>query len=322
MKLLVYTNGESSSDKALHFAAHLARSLDAEMAVITVRSGTHATEPAPPFGRDVDLADRKHLPTGLQILAHAQDVLCEEGFFHRQDMGAVRISELPNGHLFVRQSRQGRRVPFYVCFGPMVETLNHEIDKQHYDLLVIAPPQRGKLHKIVLGDTTRKLVLDLHASVLFVRGGRADGRYVVCVDGSAASKRQSAMLKHFLPAIGPPVELVWVRTPDCDTQAVETAENCLARARQWMLDGGKQFDILRLDGERPAQVIAAAAGEEAVIFLGASLRHDIYRRLMGSLAMQILARSPSSVMVVKGLPEDHPELASQQAHRTDNGFDP
>lgn len=312
MKLLVYTNGTPSSDKALHFAAHLVRRLDAEIAVITVRSGTDATEPQPPFGQDVDLADRQHLPSGLQILAQALDVLCEEGVVDRQDKGAVRIGELPNGHLFVRQSRQGKRIPFYVCFGPMIETLNHEIDNQHYDLLVIAPPQRGRLHKIVLGDTTRKLVLDLHTSVLIVRSGRADSRYIVCVDGSAASRRQSAMLKHFLPAIVPPVELVWVRTPECDAEGVETAEHCLARARQWMQDGGKQFDIKRLEGERPAEVISSTAGENTVIFLGASLRHDIYRRLMGSLAMQILSRSPSSVLVVKGLPEDHPELTSKQ----------
>ncbi len=315
MKLLIYANGTPSSDKALHFAAQLARKLDAEMAVITVRSGTHATEPPPPFGRDVDLADRLHLPSGLQVLAHALDVLCEEKVFHRQDAGVVRISELPNGHLFVRQSRDGKRVPFYVCFGPMIETLNHEIDNHRYDLLVIAPPQRGRLHKFVLGDTTRKLILDLHTSVLIVRGGRADSRYVVCVDGSAASKRQSAMLKHFLPAIGPPVELVWVRTPDCGEQGVETAENCLERARQWMLDGGKQFEILRLEGELPAEVISSAAGENAVIFLGASLRHDLYRRLRGSLAMQILSRSPSSVVVVKGLPEDHPELSPREPGR-------
>jgi nucleotide-binding universal stress UspA family protein len=282
------------------------------MAVITVRSGTHATEPPPPFGRDVVLADRQHLPSGLQILSHAVDVLCEEGLLAGQEMGAVRISELPNGHLFICQSGAGKRIPFYVCFGPMIETLNHEIAQHHYDLLVIAPPQRGRLHKMVLGDTMRKLVLDLHTSVLIVRGGSADSRFVVCADGSAASRRQSAMLMHFLPAIGPPVEVVWVRTPDSDATAVESAEHCLARAQQWMEAGAKQFKILRLEGGRPAEAISSLAGDNAVIFLGASLRHDIYRRLMGSLAIQILDRTAASVLVVKGLPEDHPELASDQ----------
>ena len=310
MKLLIYSNASPSSVKALHFAAQLARKLDADLAVITVRSGTDATEPPPPFGQDVDLADRQHLPPGLLILAHALDVLCDEGLFVRQDIGAVRIRELPNGHLFVCQSATGKRVPFYVCFGPMIETLNSEIDQHHYDLLVSAPPQRGRLRKMVLGDTTRKLVLDLHTSVLIVRGGGADSRFVVCADGSAASRRQSAMLKQFLPAIGPPVELVWVRTPDDDETAVGIAEHCLERAQQWMVDGGKEFKIHRLKGERPAEMIVTVAGDDAIIFLGASLRHDIYRRLMGSLAIQILARTASSVLVVKGLPEDNPESAA------------
>ena len=59
----------------------------------------------------------------------------------------------------------------------------------------------------------------------------------------------------------------------------------------------------RLIGDRPAEVIAATAGDDAVIFLGASLRHDVYRRLLGSLSIQTLSRTKSSVLVVKALPE-------------------
>jgi nucleotide-binding universal stress UspA family protein len=307
MKLLVYSNGSPASVRALQFAAHLARRLNGEMVVITVRSGTHATESPPPFDQDVDLNDRSQLTAGLRILAHARDVLCQEGILERPNAGGIRISDLPNCHLFVAQGRDGRRIPFYVCYGSMIDTLNHEIDKQHYDLLVIAPPRHGRLRNIVRGDTSRKLVLDLHASILFVRGGDADSRFVVCADGSAASRRQSGSLRRFLPAIGPPVELVWVRTPGCDAAALNKAEHCLQRARQWMEVGGKQFKILRLEGGPPADMISAAAGEKAVIFIGASLRHDVYRRLKGSLAIQILARTKASVLVVKGLPEDDSE---------------
>jgi nucleotide-binding universal stress UspA family protein len=72
-----------------------------------------------------------------------------------------------------------------------------------------------------------------------------------------------------------------------------------------MADGGKQFKVTRLEGAHPAEAISAAAGEKAVIFIGASLRHDVYRRLKGSLAIQILARTEASVLVVKGLPEEY-----------------
>jgi nucleotide-binding universal stress UspA family protein len=310
MNLLVYSNGEPSSVRALHFAGHLARTLDADLAVITVRSGTHPTEPQPLFGQDVDLGDRRHLPRGLQILSQALDELKTEGLVDLKQTDAVRVSELPNGHQFIRESKSGKRISFNVCFGPLVETLNHEIDLHRYDLLVVAPPLRGRIRKMILGDTTRKLILDLHASVLIVRGGSADSRYLVCADGSAASRRQAGMLKHFLPAIVPPVELIWVRTPDSGPAEVEAAEHCLQRVRQWMSDGDKTFKILRLEDPHPAEAIINAAGENSVIFLGASLRHDIYRRLVGSLAIQILARTQSSVLVVKGLPEEDPEFSS------------
>lgn len=308
MKLLVYCDGGSSSERALHFAAQLVARLEAELSVITSRSGTHAIEPQPPFGQPVDLSDSLHLPPGLQILSHALGVLAAEGVIDGSSSRSVRIAEQTNGHFFVCQSRAGKHISFSVCFGHMIETLNQEIDQNHYDLLIIAPPQRGKLRKMMLGDTTRKLVLDLHTSILVVRGGGPQSRFVVCADGSTASKRQSGLLRRFLPAIGPPVELVWVRTPGCTEAEAELAEHCFRRAQDWMATGGKQFKLLRLQGAEPAEVISSIAGEDAVIFMGASLRHDVYRRLVGSLPMQVLDASAASVLVVKGLPEGDPEF--------------
>ena len=308
MKILVYSNGSPSSVKALQFAARLARKLDADVAVITVRSGTHAAEPPLPDNRDIDLSDHRQLPTGVQILVHAMGVLSQEGLLEPPDSKTLHLSELPNGHLLICRSTTGRRIPLYVSFGPMIETLNHEIDRHQYDLLVIAPPRRGRMHKIVLGDTTRKLVLDLHTSVLIVRGGGVHDRFVVCVDGSAASRRQSGMLQRFLPAVEPPVEIVWVRTPDQDDAGTQIAEHYIESVRLWMAGSGKAFRTLCLEGENPAEVIVEAAGDDAVIVLGASLRHDVYRRLRGSLPMQILSRTGASVLVVKGLPEADPRF--------------
>ncbi|MFZ3049045.1 MAG: universal stress protein [Desulfatirhabdiaceae bacterium] len=308
MNLLVYSDGHPSSIRALQFAAYITRKLDAELAVITVRSGTHATEPPPPFEQDVDMADRQHLSMGLQILADALDVFSKEGLL--EDQSPVRISELSNGQLFVRQSYRGKRIPFYVCFGHMIETLNQEIDNHHYDLLVVAPPQRGRLHKMVLGDTSRKLVLDLHTSVLIVRGGAAESRFVACADGSPAARRQFPMLKHLLPMMAYPLELIWIQTPDCDEAGVRMANHCLDKAGQWLTSGGHQHKILRLKGDNPAEMICTAAGDDAIILLGGSMRHDVYRRLVGSLPIQILARTTSSVLVVKGLPEGDPDFMS------------
>lgn len=312
MKILVYCDGSSLSERALHFAARLVRKLAAELAVITVRSGTHAIEPPPPFGAEIDLADAEHLPPGLQVLAHAAEVFCAEGLLDRKEARKVLLRELPHGHLFTCNSKIEKRIPFYVCFGHMIEVLNHETDKHGYDLLIIAPPRRGRLHRMVLGDTTRKLVLDLHTSILIVRQGRAESRYVICVDGSTAATRQLGMLKCYLPAISGALEVIWVRTPDCDADAAEAAEAHLRHLEKWLTGAGRPFDIIRAQGQRPADVIAEAAGNEAVIFLGASLRHDVYRRIVGSLPMQILTQTSASVLLVKGLPEGDPEFLSEK----------
>ena len=301
LKLLVYTDGSPVSAKALHFAAQLTQRLDAELTVITTRSGTHAIEPLPPVGQDIDLSDRKSLPSGLQVLTAALDVLSAEGLFERQS--SLQVHELPNGHIFFCNTPSGQRIPFYVCFGHMIEIINHEIEKHHYDLLIIAPPQRGRLHKMMLGDISRKLVLDLHTSVLITRGGGPNSRFLVCADGSAAAKRQFPLLKQFLPVIEPPVEIVCVLAPDSDETAVQEADHCIQQATRWLTTCGKQYTVHRLMADRPAEVIAATAGDGAVIFLGASLRHDVYRRLLGSLPIQILARTKSSVLVVNALPE-------------------
>ena len=302
MKLLVFTDGSPSSDNALHFAAQLTQRLDTELTVITTRSGTHAIEPLPPIGQDIELSDRRQsLPPGLQVLTRALVVFTAEGLFARQ--ANLRVRELPNGYIFFCNTPSGKRIPFYVCFGHMLEILNHEIEKHHYKLLIIAPPQRGRLRKMLMGDIGRKLVLDLHTSVLIIRGGRPNSRFLVCADGSAAARRQFPLLKRFLPVIEPPVELVCVQTPDSDETAIEKADHCVRQVTKWLTNCGKQIKVHRLKGDRPAEVIAATAGEESVIFVGASLRHDVYRRLLGSLPIQILARTKSSVLVVKALPD-------------------
>jgi len=301
MKLLVYTDGSAVSAKALHFGAQLTQKLDAELTVITTRAGTHAIEALPPLGRNIDLSDRQSLPLGLQVLTAALDVLTAEGLFERQSSLLVR--ELPNGYIFFCSTPSDQRIPFYVCFGHLIEILNHEIEKHRYDLMIIAPPQRGRLRKMALGDISRKLVLDLHTSVLILRGGRPNSRFLVCADGSAAARRQFPLLKQFLPVIEPPVELICVLAPDSEEATVQEADHCIQQATRWLTACGKQYTVHRLIVDRPAQAIAATAGDDAVIFLGASLRHDVYRRLLGSLPIQILARTKSSVLVVKALPE-------------------
>ncbi|MFY9704536.1 MAG: universal stress protein, partial [Desulfobacterales bacterium] len=186
IKLLVYTDGKPAAASALRFAVELKKRLASELTVITVRSGTHATEEPPPVGIDIPLENRKALPRGLQILVEAADVLTAEGLLVPQTL--INIRDISNGHLFIGRTPSGERIPFCESFGHFIETLNREVDQHGYNLLVISPPRRTGLRRLVTGDTTRRLALDLHASVLVVRGGSPDSRFLVCADGSPSAR--------------------------------------------------------------------------------------------------------------------------------------
>jgi len=306
IKLLAYTDGKTAATSALRFAVRLKERLSGELAVITVRSGTHGVEEPPQLGVDFPLEKRKALPAGLQILAGAVDILAEEGLF--DPPASIRIRDVPRGHMFVCKSTDGERIPFYECFGHFIEAINQEIDEHAYDLLIIAPPRRGKLQRVVVGSTTRRLALDLHTSLLVVRGGGPDSRYLICADGSPSSRRQFPLLKLLLPAVVRPLDLICVKRPDADDQTIQTARECIEHAGDWLEKCGKKGTFHLPEGDRPADMIIQAAGSDTVIVMGASLRHDVYRRLLGSLPMQILEKTDASVLLVKLPPEADADL--------------
>ncbi len=301
MKLLVYTDGTPDAARALEFAADLKKRLEAELAVITIRSGTHATEEPPPVGIDYPLTRRDSLPEGVQILVDAIDVLDATGLLQAPE--TIRIQDIARGHLFACRTADDERIAFYECFGHFIDALNHEIERHQYNLLIISPQCIGKLQRLMKGDPVRKLALDLHTSALVVRGGGPDSRYMICADGSPSSRRQFPLLKDLLHSIRGTVDLIWVKRPDADKEDIRVAEECLQHAWRWLETCDRTVAVHRLEGENPADLIVDEAGDSSVIVMGASLRHDVYRRMLGSLPMQVLSRSQSSILLVKLPPE-------------------
>ena len=301
INILAYTDGKPASLKALAFAAQLHRRLAGELAVITVRSHTPATEEPPPVGVDFPLEERDRLSAGLQRLAAAVDLLVEQKVL--DEPSDVVIRDIPRGHIFVCKTPGGQRIPFYEIFGDFVESLNHEIDRHQYDLLVIAPPRSMSLKRLVTGDTTRKLALNLHSSILVVRGGHADSRYIVCTDESPSARRQFPLLRKILLAITRPIDLLYIKQPSAEAEQILTARDCLQHAVRWLETCDKNGSLYESESDNPAEVIIDTAGEDAVIVMGASLRHHVYRMVRGSLPMQVLDRTAASVLLVKLPPE-------------------
>ena len=306
MKIRAVFDGKPASVAALKTAAVLADRLKAELGVVTVRSGTHATESLPPVGRDIPIEERDRLPDGIRVLLRAADLLAEAGLMRR--LASVRLRDLPHGHLFAAERTSGDAVFFAERFGHLVEELNREVDEYGCDLVVIAAPRRGALGRFAPMNVPRKLALDLNCSFLVVRGGSADSRLLVCADGSPSSRRIFPLLKQLLPAVRGRIELICAHRGLPDPKDVAQAEHCLGMARAWLERCGKEVAVSQPRGETRYKLILEAAGEDAIIVMGESHMHDVRRRTLGTLPLKVMPRTDASFLLVKNPTAPDPEM--------------
>jgi nucleotide-binding universal stress UspA family protein len=297
LKILTYKHENPAFEKVLRIGAELSQGLDGEICFLTARSGTPATEEPPPVGVDLPVEKWGELQPGVQILIQAMEFLTKTEFLAPQD--SINIRVVRNGYLFLGTTPTGRRVPFYERYGHLIEVLNYEVDEHQQDLVVLGAPSRGGLGRFVSGDRAKHLARDLHASMFVVRNGDLNSRFLVCADGSPAARRLFPLLKQLLPAVHGPVDVIWVREPGLTPEEIETGNECVQRARAWLDSCGKEGDLLLPEGERPQDLIIEEAGDDSVVVMGATLRHDVHYRVRGSLPLQILAKTESSVLLAK-----------------------
>ncbi|UCG11078.1 MAG: universal stress protein [Deltaproteobacteria bacterium] len=297
LKILIYTDGSPAAAAALRFGAILAERLGTEIVVITVCPGSCLIDEPPLLGEDIPQVEWNCLPTEIHILTHAMGLLTELGFLVSQP--SINILEVESGYLFFASAPSGGQVPFYVRYGDLIEVLNHEMAGDWRSLVVIALPRIGPLKRFVGGDIGRRLVLNLNSSVLVVRGGDIDSRFLICVDGSPSAYRGLPILKQLLPAVRTPVDLIWVQVPWASEEEVRAGDECVRQARTWLDSCAKPGGLFELAGPSPLDMILQEARDQSVIVMGASLRHDLSRRLRGSLPLEVSAWTDSSVLVVK-----------------------
>ena len=300
MKILIYLDDKTANEKVIRIGTALSLNLAAELTFLTVRSTTPATEEPPPVGVDLPRERWNKLQPGIQILTQAMNALIGAGFLLPQN---ITIRAVRNGYLFLAETPSGSRVPFYERYGHLTEVLNQEVDEHLHDMVVIAAPRRSGLGRFVPGDRARRLVLDLHGSVLLVRGGDLNSRFLVCADASPSASRLFPLLKLLLPATQESVDLIWVRQSGLADEEIRQGKEYLEGARAWLDRCEKKGNLLLREGDRPQDVIVEEAGVDSVILMGASLKHDVHHRVRGSLPLQILSKTESSLLLAKLPPE-------------------
>jgi len=300
VKILIYLDDNTANERVLRIGTALSVNLNAEITFLTVRSGTPATEEPPPVGVDLARGRWDELQPGIQVLTKAMNELIETGFLLSQ---SITIRAVRNGYLFLAETPTGNRVPFYERYGHLIEVLNYEMDEHHHEMVVIAAPRRSGLGRFLPGDRARRLVLDLHGSVFLVRGGDLNSRFLVCADGSPSARRLFPLLKKLLPAVQEPLDLIWVRQPGLTDEEIKQGKEYLDGARAWLDRCGKEGDLLLKEGDRSQDVIVEEGGIDSVVVMGASLKHDVHHRVRGSLPLQVLSKTESSLLLAKLPPE-------------------
>jgi nucleotide-binding universal stress UspA family protein len=194
----------------------------------------------------------------------------------------------------------------------------HAADEAHATLVVVGSRGTTGLHRLLLGSVAERVVRYAHCPVLVARPHEKTGHILASTDFSdpsgpaVAAAAEEARLRgarvtllHSIDALpnpaigwGAPFGATWVVPPqDLVDQARAAAREALtsALARQ-----GVEGDILATEGDAATAILDAARTLPAeLIVIATRGRTGIARMVLGSVAEQVIAVAPCSVLAVR-----------------------
>lgn len=182
--------------------------------------------------------------------------------------------------------------------------------------IVMATHARSGIGQAFLGSVGEDVLRAIDRPLVLV-GPHADDRpstgaaLVACLDASEVARRLLPVAEQWAMALGLPVHLVHV-IPTGASPAAESGPPDLVEsgylerlARHVHGAGETQFEVLHGD---PARSIADYSHRAAALIAVATHARDGFDRVLGSVAMEIVHRSHSPVLVVR------PELVKETHH--------
>lgn len=306
MRITIYHDDSELSLAALRTGINLAARLGQPFTVMTARPGTDPIEDEPGYGEELERARWETLPPGLKLLAQALEEIEAMGLV--EPVEKITPLEEPSGErVFFAQTVAGQNLRFTVRFGDPFDAIESELytqDDSDYTLLVIADPGKKGIHRMFTSNLAHRACLDLMTSVLAVKGEHLDETVFLCADGSSSARRAYPLLNWMLPALPGHFKVIGVTLTQAEEVLKETCEECAKRARAWLAAEDKEAEVLIREGEDPAQIIIDEAGDDAIVVMGASMRSDLSKRLLGGVSMSILEHSKATVLLAKALPAD------------------
>jgi len=249
VRVLIFADDQGISSIALHFGVGFTGPKDVTLRVLSARCGPEEAEAPPPLGEPVPSQHWFSLPGGIRVLAQAMRGLVDMGFVNPQP--DILIRETHHGYAFCGQTRSGAKVEFIEDFGKVDDVVNHYVEQDPKNLVIMAPPRRKGLEHVCVGETARRLVTDLNTSILVARGGSIHSRLLICVDGSRSAHQLFPVLDELLPVVETPVDLLWVQHPDAREDEVRMALDFMTWTRGWLEDRNKNGENIFVKSASP-----------------------------------------------------------------------
>jgi nucleotide-binding universal stress UspA family protein len=267
-----------------------------------------------------------HLPwpddtRAIGVVAGATPPAIGLGLLYRDALMQGYRSEAQRLEVFLRDRFSESRVA--LAGKPPVDAILAEQRRRRAHVIVVGRRGLGVLGRLALGSVSRRVVQEAPCAVLVAkRASHAVRRFVIAVDGSAASLRGVRFIERLKASTGgrvllvevvPPIPLplmgrapASVRSDVRRHVALEQAKRGAA-ARRHLDNASKRLrtagwnvttDVRR--GTPVVEILKAASTWRAdVLVCGARNTQGVNRLLLGSVADGLVSRSPVSVLIAR-----------------------
>lgn len=279
-RIMVPLDGSETAERALPYAAMLARAWGSEVVLVTVVSPVEFVTPTP------------------DTSAYLTPGVVEE------TLAAARASSLAYlEHIRRRLGEEGITARSVVREGVPVEELVEAEAVERPGLVVMATHGRTGLARLVLGSVAERVVETGTAPVLLVPTRvtpRPFRQVLVALDGSPESERAVAPAVTLANAFGGEVILAQVVPEDApDPGAAEaTARRYLDAIAEQALAGGVSVSVSVLVGPI-ADALVAEVESRDVDLIALTLSGEPGRWRLGSLARALLGRAVAPLLLVR-----------------------
>ncbi|TVP93314.1 MAG: universal stress protein [Thioalkalivibrio sp.] len=183
----------------------------------------------------------------------------------------------------------------------------HEVvrvaNDRHADVIVIGRRTRSDLARMMVGDSTAKVIGLASCSVLVVpRDTKMPEKGIlVATDGSRLGDAAAYSAVRLVEKCGLPLTVISVVGEDSEAEERSEAQAAVERVQKEASKEQVEVDAMLQEGRRPDTVIIATAKrrDADMIVVGSHGRTGLSRLMMGSVSERVIGSADCPVLVVK-----------------------